>query len=447
MRKAMGIIGVFILLGVGAVIMYFIIGFDDMPNTDALVNNIRVNYDGKESTLSERKTAEEADGIPITMDVKDTVLAYASNPELREDFDELLNGYENNDVQSKQSIKNIVLEGVKQLTWLTNEVIIDAIGLSKSDFGAWDLPDMPKYETIYLPAELTNKNYDKSISFITDNYFVSVPSKFFNESNDEVSAIVNVSYENNVFNIDFGENVNYTNWEHPVAIKIKRPNSNGDTVVTRDKTKIVRSFKKNDYLYIYTYTGGNYQIQDIEINDDLYKSFIINREILASEILQKEFITREDFIAALMRSGYTEVSSVGNNVFEADVSDTHKYIAEFKTGAGKNIVKGIAIGVLAPEQYLTIQEMYTMLGRFIDVFNVDIGGVYPNTTEIKNINDFDEYAKTWVTKMKQRGYILPNHINAYGYMSPKDPVKTDEAMELIYTLIVNGGREELKYED
>lgn len=453
MKRLRNIIIVFLILSIVGISVIVYMKIIVEPKVDKLINNIQVRYNNKKSALSEQKMPDDlthGENGPLAMNIKDTMAVYSQDDDLRKQFDKLLQGYESDDTQSKRIIKQIVLEGIKKMTEMTNEIIIDAIDLSQDDFQAWTLPRLPHYETIVLPSELTHENSNKSLSFITNDYYVRVPSEFFNKNENGNNVELDIGYKNNMFSIAFpninnkNQTIEYTNWEHPITISIKRPN-NKDTVVTRNDARIARSFAVDDNLYIYAYADGKYSISDMEIKGNKYISFIDNREILGNEILQKEFITRGDFIAALMRSGYTEISADGNNAFAADVSSTHEYIDEFNTGAGKEIVAGIAEGVLAPEQNLTVQEIYTLLGRFIDKFNIGIRGVYPNTTEIKNMNDFDDYAKVWTSKMKQMGFILPEHISPQGYMDPKASVKTKEAMEMIYKLIVEGGRDELKY--
>lgn len=416
------------------------------PDIDVtpLVNNIHIKYDDKERTLSLHEINSDKDGVDcsklLVIDIDKTLSDYSKNESLSSLFGDILNGYANEKVKSRRAIRDIISDGVKRLADKTDYLLVDAIGITTENFFPWELPNLPDFETIILPNELIRENSGKTLSFITDDYYVNMPSNFFNESGENAEAIVTMSYDRGAFNVQFA-NTNYTNWEHPILIKINRKNYNTDALVLRDGKKVARSFQKDNDFYIYAYTGGKYEIEEIPINneDNPYLSFVRNREILSDEILHKEVISRADFIAALFRSGYTEISSGGNNEFTADVSNSHEYIDEFNTASGKKIVLGVGSGALNPDGDLTIQDMYTILDRFINYFGIDIGGIYTNTPNILNTYECNDYAKECVEQMRTRGFILPNHINENGYMYPNGQVKTKEAMELIYKLITEGG--------
>ena len=434
--------------------------------SNELIDNIRTKYDGKEQSFSRLKNNlkdledKELDRSKLlVIDLGETLSFYAENDRLNMYFGDVINGFESHEVAAENVINDIINPGIKDATRLSDDILINAIGVTEETFSHWGLSYSNDTKTLFLPSNLIVQNSQKTLCFIQDDYYIYLPAKFFNAEigSSDVTVTVENKKEENYFTVKFGDEnndkINYTSWEYPILVKINYEAPEGTDVIVercdvddifdvKNKKRVARSYLVGDSLYLYAYTGGKYSFEEIPGSDEdnKYLKFIENREILDEEMLSNDIMTRADFMVALAKCGYSDISAGGNSKFTEDVSDNHKYIDEIITLQDRNVILGVGEGRLDPDGILTVQDMYVMMNRFINNFNVNLeGGIYPDNGKV-NINEKNcsKYAVEHLYEMKRRGFILPEHIDN-GYIEPKRAVKTAEAAEVLYMLITKGG--------
>lgn len=153
--------------------------------------------------------------------------------------------------------------------------------------------------------------------------------------------------------------------------------------------------------------------------EEFYTEVVREKESLGT---QKDFITRSEFIAVLMKSmGHTRDLYVCSFYDIYDAGWEYVYIANAEK---REIAKGSSDGAFFPDQALSVQDALTFISR-----SYKISPVFSQSINDSVISECDDYSKTYAKYALVNGFY-PTASDGK-YMMPKDTLSVDAALEMI----------------
>ncbi len=182
---------------------------------------------------------------------------------------------------------------------------------------------------------------------------------------------------------------------------------------------------------------NNVNFKDIKTDDWFYKAvkFIAAREITKGKadgiFAPNDSLTRAEFLVLLMRAYEIEpISSNSNNNF-ADAGDS--YYTEYLAAAKElKITDGIGNNLFSPNSKITRQEMFTLLYRGLAV--IDKLPINNNQNSLSSFQDSDQIA-TWAQeamKLLVESGIVNGSDNK---LLPSDSSTRAQMAQMLYTLL------------
>lgn len=145
-------------------------------------------------------------------------------------------------------------------------------------------------------------------------------------------------------------------------------------------------------------------------------------------------ITREEFVAIIVRAFALEDETASSNF--ADVNPSDWYYSYVSSAVNAGIIKGIADDTFGAGETISRQDMCTIMSRMIESQDITIDKKY-SKLEFSDDNDIADYAKQAVSELQQMGIINGIGDNLF---APGGEVTRAMAAKAVYQMIQERNR-------
>lgn len=140
----------------------------------------------------------------------------------------------------------------------------------------------------------------------------------------------------------------------------------------------------------------------------------------------QQYLTRAEMAAVMVRAfgatTYTDISGY------TDVEIGKWYYAPIASAVKMGALSGVSASEMAPEQYITREQVFTVLARLLALS----GDNYEVVGKFSDGWDVSSWALTSVIALVERGYVSGD---SNGALNPKAPITREEFAQLMYSTI------------